>query len=176
MNTKKLITALFALWATTVVYANPPAKEGKTIFNTRCAACHNVNKVLTGPALAGVDQRRSIEWIVKFVTSSQGLVKSGDKDAVALFQKFNRIPMPDHPDLTADNIKSIVEFIKSEAKPADAEKAPFAKPTKKEPAYKPLSLSEDYLFFLVYLAVVAMLIAVLLFAVKLNSFKTNKVD
>ena len=176
MNTKKLLTALLAIWGATLAYANPPADEGKSIFNSRCAACHNVNKVLTGPALAGVDQRRSIEWIVKFVKSSQGLVKSGDKDAVALFQKFNRIPMPDHPDLTPDNIKSIVEFIKSEAKPIDAEKAPFAKPTKKETAYKPLSLTEDYLFFLTYLAVVAMLIAVLLFAVKLNDFKAKKAD
>jgi len=176
MNTKKLLTALLAIWGTTLVYANPPADEGKTIFNSRCAACHNVNKVLTGPALAGVDQRRSIEWIVKFVNSSQRLVKNGDKDAVAVFQQFNRIPMPDHPDLTADNIKSIVEFIKSEAKPANAEKAPFAKPTKKEPAYKPLSLSEDYLIFIIFLAAVAVLIAVLLFAVKLNSFKISKVD
>jgi cytochrome c551/c552 len=176
MNTKILFTALLAILGATLVYANPPADEGKTIFNNRCAACHNVNKVLTGPALAGVDQRRSIEWIVKFVKSSQGLVKSGDKDAVALFQKFNRIPMPDHPDLTADHVKSIVEFIKSEAKPMDAEKAPFAKPTKKEPAYKPLSLSKDYVFFLVYLAVVAMLIAVLVFAVKLNSLNASKAD
>jgi mono/diheme cytochrome c family protein len=176
MNAKKLLTTLLAIWGATLIYANPPADEGKTIFNSRCAACHNVNKTLTGPALAGVDQRRSLEWIIKFVKSSQGLVKSGDKDAVALYQQFNRVPMPDHPDLTDDNIKSIVEFIKSEAKPMDAEKAPFATPTKKEPAYLPLSLSEDYLFFLVYLAVVAMLIAVLLFAVKLNSYKTKKVD
>ena len=176
MNTKKLLTTLFAIWAITIVYANPPEEEGKTIFTSRCAACHNVNKVLTGPALAGVDQRRSIEWIVKFVKSSQGLVKSGDKDAVALFQKFNRIAMPDHPDLTTDNIKSIVEFIKSEAKPDDAEKAPFAKPTKKETLYKPLSLQEDYLFFLVYLAAVGILIAVLLFAVKLTGFKSNNAD
>ena len=69
-----------------------------------------------------------------------------------------------------------MEFIKSEAKPIDADKAPFAKPTKKQPAYKPLSLSKDYVFFLVYLAVVGMLIAVLLFAVKLNSFKMSKAD
>ena len=84
--------------------------------------------------------------------------------------------MPDHPDLTADNIKSIVEFIKSEARPDDAEKAPFAKPTKKETLDRPLSLQEDYLFFLVYLAAVGMLIAVLLFAVKLTGFKSKNAD
>ena len=176
MNIKKLLATLFTIWAATIVNANPPAEEGKTIFTSRCAACHNVNKVLTGPALAGVDQRRSIEWIVKFVQSSQGLLKSGDKDAVAIFQQFNKIPMPDHPDLTAENIKSIVEFIKSESKPTGEGIAPFAKPTKKEPLYKPISFSKDYLVFLVFLAVVAMLIAVLLFVVNLNSYKMSKVD
>lgn len=100
------------------VYATPPAEEGKTIFTARCAACHNVNKVLVGPALAGVDQRRSIDWIINFVQSSQSVIKKGDKDAVALFEKFNKIQMPDHPDLTADNIKSIVEYIQSEAQTA----------------------------------------------------------
>ena len=176
MNSKNLLAALITICTVTLANANPPAEEGKAIFTSRCAACHNVNKVLTGPALAGVDQRRSIEWIVKFVQSSQGLVKSGDKDAVAIFQQFNRIPMPDHPDLTADKIKSIVDFIKSESKPAGEDKAPFAKPTKKEPVYRPLSLAGDYWIFLIYLAVVAMLIAVLLFAVKLNSFKRSQTD
>ena len=174
MNSKRLLTGFFAVMVASLVNANPPAEEGKAIFMSRCAACHNVNKVLTGPALAGVDQRRSIEWITRFVQSSQTLVKSGDKDAVAIFQQFNRIPMPDHPDLTADNIKSIVEFIKSESKPADGVKAPFAKPSIKQDGYRPLSLSRDYLVFLVFLAAVALLSAVLLFAVKVNSFKRNK--
>jgi len=93
--------------------AAPPIAEGKAIFSTRCAGCHNVNKVVTGPALAGVDQRHSIDWIINFVHSSQTVIKGGDEKAVALFEKFNKIPMPDHPDLTAGNIKSIVEYIKS---------------------------------------------------------------
>src|SRR3712207_55348 len=97
-----LILAGFAAMAT------PPVEEGKTIFATRCASCHNVNKVLTGPALAGVHEHRSIDWIVSFVKSSQSIVKGGDKDAVAIFEQFNKIPMPDHPDLTAENIKNVV--------------------------------------------------------------------
>ena len=170
MNNKKLITYLIAMLI--AVYGQAvPAEEGKTIFMTRCAACHNVNKVMTGPALAGVDQRRSREWITKFVQSSQSLVKSGDKDAVALYQKFNRVTMPDHPDLTKDHIKSIVEFIKSESKPVGDEKAPFAKPGTRPTGYKPLSLANDYLIFLVYLATVGILLGVLLFAVHVNSFK-----
>jgi cytochrome c551/c552 len=108
MRTKATLL-LAILLISFISWANPTPEKGKAIFTTRCAGCHNVNKTLTGPLLAGVDQRRSIEWIIDFVHSSQTMVKSGDKNAVALFEQFNRIPMPDHPDLTDDHIKSIVE-------------------------------------------------------------------
>lgn len=161
---------LLILFTAFVVGANavPPVEDGKIIFTARCAACHNVNKQLTGPALAGVYERRSIDWIIKFVHSSQTMVKSGDKDAVALFEKF-KIPMPDHPDLTDDNIKSIVEYVKSESK-SGIEKAPFAKPTKLRPNYTPISLN-NYGVFIGFFAAVGMLILVLLFAVEASAFK-----
>lgn len=152
--------------------ATPPVEEGKTIFAARCASCHNVNKVLTGPALAGVHERRSIDWIVSFVKSSQSMVKSGDKDAVAIFEQFNKIPMPDHSDLTADNIKNVVEYIKTESKTSE-EVAPFAKPSKIRPAYTPLSFTGDAGFFMGFLAVVALLVIVLLFAVQLKQYERN---
>jgi len=165
----KIILFSIVLFSVSQSFAAPPLEEGKAIFSSRCAACHNINKVVTGPALAGVDERRSIDWIVKFVHSSQTLIKSGDKDAVALFEKFNKIPMPDHSDLTPDNIKSIVEYIKSEAV-TQTDTAPFKKPGKLHPAYTPLSIT-NYGFFISYLAVVAMLILGLLFAVHIKSIE-----
>jgi mono/diheme cytochrome c family protein len=172
MRTKHLLLGIIALlYASVWAYADP-IEDGKMIFMSRCAACHNVNKTLTGPALAGVDQRRSMEWIIKFVHSSQTLVKSGDKDAVSVFQQFNKVPMPDHPDLTEENIKSIVEYIKSAAVTTDT-KAPFAKPSKLQTVYKPLSISKDYGIFLIYLFAVVLLIAALVFAVRLKSFSAK---
>jgi mono/diheme cytochrome c family protein len=165
-----LFLSLFVLLAG-VAKAAPPTEEGKAIFATRCASCHNINKVLTGPALAGVDERHSIDWIVAFVQSSQSLIKKGDKEALALYEKFNNIPMPDHPDLTADNIKNIVAYIKAETKAVSEEKVPFEKPAKLRPAYIPLSLKKDAGFFLGFLGVVALLIIVLLFAVQLKQYE-----
>jgi cytochrome c2 len=154
-------------------FAIPPNESGKTIFMTRCASCHNVNKLLVGPALAGIDQRRSLDWIVRFVQSSQALVKSGDKDATALFEKFH-VVMPDHGDLKPEDIKDIVEFIKSEAvAPGTEEKAPFARPDKLRPAYVPLSLN-NYGFFASYLLAVIILIGVLLFFVRVKEYGRNK--
>ena len=152
----------------TAVAYNPPLEKGKEIFSLRCAACHNVNKQLTGPALAGVHERREFSWIVNFVRSSQKLVKNGDPDAIALFEKFNKIPMPDHSDLNDQDIHSIVEYIKAESKPVTEERAPFAKPGKLLPGYLPLSIQHDYGFFISFLIVVSLLIIVLLFAVQFS--------
>jgi cytochrome c551/c552 len=163
-----LLTLWVLLGLTTIINANP--EDGKAIFTTRCAGCHNVNKQLTGPALAGLHERRSMEWIVKFVRSSQAVVKSGDKEAVALYQQFNRIPMPDHSDLTSENIKSIVDYIKAETVVTDS-KAPFAKPGKRQTPYVPLSIEKDYGLFIVYLGAVALLIAILLLAVRIHNLQ-----
>ena len=81
--------------------------------------------------------------------------------------------MPDHPDLTADHIKSIVAYIKSESTPVGEEKAPFAKPGKKQPDYTPLSIT-NYWFFGGFLAAVILLIMVLLFAVKVKTMQRNR--
>ena len=171
MNTKSFLAMLFVLFSITGIAA-PPIEDGKAIFTTRCAGCHNVNKPMTGPALAGVDKRRSMDWIISFVKSSQTMVKKGDKDAVALFEKFNKIPMPDHADLTEAHIKSVVDFVKSETKEVK-EEVPFATPEKIRPNYTPISLT-DYPFFIGFLGAIGLLILVLLFAVQAGEYRRGK--
>lgn len=174
MKSKKILLLLLVVGITAVVYADP-VEMGKTIFTIRCAACHNVNKVIVGPALAGVDQRRSIAWIVNFVHSSQTMVKKGDKDAVALFEKFNRVPMPDHPDLKEEEIKGIVAYIKSESVPIETAAAPFAKPGKKRADNRPLG-SQDYGFFIIYFGAVAALVRALVFAVQMKTYTREQAE
>jgi cytochrome c551/c552 len=151
--------------------------EGKMIFTARCASCHNVNKVIVGPALAGVDQRRSINWIINFVHSSQTMIKNGDKQAVALFEAHNKIAMPDHADLSDDNIKSVVDFIKSSAVTGNASTPAAAESSsrfgKVQPNYVPLSIANNYQFFACYLTAVGMLVLTLLFAVHVKSLENN---
>jgi cytochrome c551/c552 len=161
------------LFLTFQAQANPPIEDGKSIFMARCAACHNINKAMTGPALSGISERRNIDWLVKFIQSSQTMIKSGDADAVTVFEKFNKVPMPDHPDLTEENIKSIVEYIKAESKPVEEEKAPFAKPGKKKTLYTPIRL-DNYAFLFGFLAVVIALISSLYYAVQFKTFQRNK--
>ena len=174
MKTKIVLFTLLLISAFRLSAA-PPLEEGKAIFTSRCAGCHNINKVLTGPALAGVVQRRSIDWIVNFVHSSQTLIKTGDKDAIALYNKFNKIPMPDHADLTPDKVKSIVEYIKSESKTTTEEAAPFRKPGKLRPAYNPVSIY-NYGLLIGFLGAVVLLIAGLLMAVQIKEVERKKLN
>lgn len=171
----KIRLFILILFISSAAQALPVVDEGKAIFSARCAACHNVNKIVTGPALAGVEDRRSLDWIVSFVHSSQTLVKKGDPTAVELFNKFNNIPMPDHPDLTPDHIKNILAYIKSETK-TGVDAAPFAKPAKLQPAFVPLTL-HNYGFFLSFLGLVAVLVLALLMAVRTKEYEriTKKV-
>ena len=162
MKTKTKIILATILFSALTTLAAPPSEEGKTIFAARCAACHNVNKVLVGPALAGVDERRSMDWIVNFVHSPQTVIKSGDAYAVDLLNKY-KVQMPEHTDLTIDNIKSVVEYIKTEAKAASV--VPEEIITQSKTNYISLIITNKGLL-VSSLALVAILIAALYFLVK----------
>jgi len=89
--------------------------EGQTIFKSRCASCHAVDKRLVGPALKDVYNRHDEQWIIDFVHSSQTLIKKGDETALKLFDEYNQTIMPDHKDLTEKQIKNILAYIKDES-------------------------------------------------------------
>lgn len=105
------------------------AQDGESLFKQNCASCHSIGKgAVVGPDLKGLSERRSEEWILKFVKSSQSFIASGDKDAVAVFEENKKIVMPDQ-NLKDDQIKSIIAHIstvgssQSEPKSADTVKA-----------------------------------------------------
>jgi mono/diheme cytochrome c family protein len=76
-------------------------------------ACHTINGGnLVGPDLENVHERRSDEWLQKFIKSSQALINSGDPDAVAVFKQYNKIVMPDPP-FTDKQITAIIGYIKA---------------------------------------------------------------
>lgn len=96
-------------------------ESGKDIFQKSCAACHSIGAGrLVGPDLKGVNERRPEDWLLKFIKSSERLVKSGDKTAVALFEEF-KMPMPDQA-LSDDQIKKVLAHVKEAGSSAAAGK------------------------------------------------------
>jgi mono/diheme cytochrome c family protein len=92
--------------------------SGEEIFKSVCAACHTIKmgrKV--GPDLSGVYLIRKNEWLTQFIRSSQKFIKSGDTAAIAIYNEFSKIPMPDNQ-LSDEQILSVIEFIKTSDKNA----------------------------------------------------------
>jgi len=110
--------------------------SGEQLFQAKCAACHTIGGGrLVGPDLAGVTDKRTPAWLENFVQSSQSLVTSGDADAVALFEEFSGIVMPDFP-LPEDQITQILGYIETKSSGSDqvAEQSAPAEPAPIEPA------------------------------------------
>ncbi|MBS1682739.1 MAG: c-type cytochrome [Bacteroidetes bacterium] len=96
-------------------------KAGEGLFNGNCKSCHRVKQELVGPALAGVtDRAPSIAWIKDWVRNSAKVVASGDKYAVALFDKYKKSQMTAFTSFTDDQIMSILAYVKAEADKPDA--------------------------------------------------------
>ena len=92
------------------------AAVGEDIYNKMCMPCHSLTeKVLVGPGLQGVTDRRNAEWLTKWIHDSKALIDSGDKDAIAIFEKFNKMPMTAFPQLKDDEIAGLITFFKEKA-------------------------------------------------------------
>ncbi|UOK42848.1 MULTISPECIES: c-type cytochrome [Flavobacterium] len=138
--------------------AGDPAK-GKAIFNTNCAACHKLDAKSTGPALRGVADKYDKEWIYKWVHNSAEVIKSGDADAVKIFEEFNKTPMPGFPQLSTEDIDNILAYTSVK------EEAPAAAVTAAAPgAAQEGGVSNNLI--LGVLAVVLMMLVAMLFFVK----------
>jgi mono/diheme cytochrome c family protein len=90
------------------------AQDGKSLFSQNCASCHAVNKKLTGPALAGVEDR----WpdkknLYAWIKNNQSFLKTGDAYANKLYNEYNKTAMNLFPNLSDKDIDAILAYIKT---------------------------------------------------------------
>ncbi len=85
-------------------------KEGKKLFKSLCASCHKLNKKLVGPALGGVEERRENDWLKAWIKDNAALRKSGDKEAIAIYEEYKGSNMTAFPQLTDKNIDDILYY------------------------------------------------------------------
>ncbi len=85
-------------------------KAGEALYKSNCAACHKLDKKGVGPALRNVAEKYEREWLYKWITNSQGLIKSGDSKAVALFAEYNNSVMTSFPGLSNNDIDNILAY------------------------------------------------------------------
>lgn len=81
------------------------ALKGKEIFNSNCAACHNLNKNMTGPALSKIDSTKLWNWLT-------------EKNTKADTTKFSKMKIDYHKimwskSLTNTQLNDLHEYIKN---------------------------------------------------------------
>ena len=68
--------------------------DGEQIFKTNCISCHTIGGGrLIGPDLEGVSKKRNAEWLKQWINSSSDFIASGDADAIAIFEEYNKVAM-----------------------------------------------------------------------------------
>lgn len=110
---------LLALTTSLSAQEGDPAK-GKSLFNSNCAACHQLDKNMTGPALRNFearlanDQGLDRQWIDSWIRNSTSLIKSGDAYANKIFNEYNKLTMTPFPQLSDQDISDIIAFTAEE--------------------------------------------------------------
>ncbi|WP_306353413.1 c-type cytochrome [Flavobacterium sp. '19STA2R22 D10 B1'] len=84
--------------------------KGKALFNSNCAACHKLDAKSTGPALRGVAAKHDREWLYKWVHNSSEMIKSGDAQAVKIFEENGKVAMTAFPQLSTEDIDNILAY------------------------------------------------------------------
>ena len=104
-----------------------PAK-GKSLFNANCAACHQLDKKMTGPALRNVETRLAEdagldrEWLYAWIRNSAGVIKYGDAYANKVYNEYGGTAMTAFPQLSDDDLNNILAYTAEvKAEPAAAQ-------------------------------------------------------
>jgi len=105
--------ATLLIVSTASLSAQNDVAKGKKFFNANCAACHRLDKKLIGPALGNISQRREVKWTVSFIKDSKAMIAKGDKDAIEVYNKFNKIPMISYSNLSDNEILNIIAYLDS---------------------------------------------------------------
>lgn len=92
------------------------AEEGKAIFLAKCSACHKISKRVVGPALVGVTERRTPEWIMNMILNPEKMVAE-NPIAKALLAEY-LAPMANQ-NLTEAEARLILEYFRTKTSATD---------------------------------------------------------
>lgn len=87
------------------------AARGKAKFDAICVACHMVDQRMIGPAMAGVYERRSPEWVMNMILNPTQMLKE-DPIAIALLKEYNNAIMLDQ-NLSEEEARDLAEYLRT---------------------------------------------------------------
>ena len=87
------------------------AAAGEEKFQAICTACHMAEQRMIGPALKGVYERRSPEWVMNMILNPDGMLKE-DPIAKALLKEYNNAIMLNQ-NLNEEEARNLAEYLRT---------------------------------------------------------------
>ena len=87
--------------------------KGHEIFNQTCVACHSFDQDGIGPALGGITEQVSADWLERFIRDPKAVIESGDERAKASFEKYKSI-MPSFAHYKEDEIDGLIAYLNTQ--------------------------------------------------------------
>ena len=85
------------------------AAQGQATFQSICTACHMADQRMIGPALKGVFERRSPEWVMNM---NPDVMLKEDPIAKALLKEYNNAIMLNQ-NLTQEQARAVAEYLRT---------------------------------------------------------------
>ncbi|HMK03797.1 MAG TPA: cytochrome c, partial [Ferruginibacter sp.] len=109
---------------------------GEGLFKANCASCHKIDRIFTGPSLAGITERRPKQWLYAFTRNPAKLIANGyytegpeqvtisdsstgkiipDFYSSCMAHKWRPATMTAFPMLTDADLEALYAYIKTES-------------------------------------------------------------
>lgn len=86
-------------------------EKGKEVFKANCTACHKIGKRFVGPALHGITERRSPEWIMNMILNPEVMIVENEA-AKQLLAEYSA-PMANQG-LTEEEARALLEMFRTQ--------------------------------------------------------------
>ncbi|MEP3817532.1 MAG: cytochrome c, partial [Nonlabens ulvanivorans] len=112
----RLCLVLLLTFSTSLIAQEGDPVNGKSLYNSNCAACHKLDAPMTGPALRNVESRLADdegldrEWLKAWIRNSSAVIKSGDAYANKVYNAHNGTQMTPFPQLSDQDIADILAY------------------------------------------------------------------
>jgi cytochrome c2 len=92
-------------------------QDSADYYRQNCLACHTIGgKRMVGPDLKDVTQRKTGEWLMKFLLDPKGMVDSGDAYAAQIVKESHGMVMPTIKSLDRARAEAVLNLIENESK------------------------------------------------------------
>lgn len=116
LSSRKVLNIFVLLFITSInVGFTQNVELGEGLFSSNCASCHYLgpeDKKLIGPGLGDHTlEEYSTEWLYSWIKNSSELIASGDEQAIAVFEEYNKAQMSAFPQFSNEDIDNILAYI-----------------------------------------------------------------